>query len=60
MLAARSIDALLRQHQPFDRLPADNVQLHNLLNVRERDVPIPHTFGINDEVRPMLTLIQAS
>ena len=51
---------LVRQHQPLDRLAADQCYLDELRHVGERHVPVPDLLGIDDDGHALLALIEAA
>jgi hypothetical protein len=60
VLAGRSIDAALREHQPGDWASIHNVLLHNLVHVRSSNASIPYGIRIDDHGRAVLALIEAA
>jgi len=60
MFAGFCVQAGIRQAKALDRLAADNVRLHNLLDIGFGDVPVPDGVGVDDEVGAMLTLIETA
>lgn len=60
MFAACAVQAVVFQHQALNRMPADNVGVHDFIHVRQRDTAIPDGLGIDHQIGPMLALVQAS
>jgi hypothetical protein len=60
VLAIGRIYAPIRQTQTLNRLSANQMPLHNLIHIGQRHMAIPDGFGIDDNRRPMLTLIQTA
>ncbi len=54
----RSVYASLRKHEAFHRNAADKVRLNDFFNIFRLDEPVPNRLGIDDDGRPMLTLIE--
>ena len=57
---ARSVYASLREHEALHRNAADKVRSNDFFNIFGFDEAVPSRFGINDDCRPMLTLIETS
>ena len=55
---ARSVYATLRKHQAFHRSAADKVRLNDFFNIFRFDEAVPNRLGIDDDCRPVLTLIE--
>ena len=49
MLLRRFVEA-----EPFDRLPADEVLVDDLVHVIRRDSPVPDAFGVDDDRAALL------
>ena len=60
MRAAGGVDAALGQHQPLYGTPGDQVLAHDLLHIRGLNVAVPDGFRIDDDRRPVLTLVEAA
>ena len=60
MFAGFRVDAGIGQHQALHRAAFDQVRLDNLRHIRRTDVAVPDRLRIDDEIRPMLALVQAS
>jgi hypothetical protein len=60
MLASLRVQARIGQPQPLDRLPAKNMRLDNLRDIRLGDVSIPNRIRINDHIRSVLALVEAA
>jgi hypothetical protein len=60
VFTACSIQASFSQPQALDRLSADDVGFDNLINIGFADVPVPHGIGIDDQIRAVLALIEAT
>ncbi len=56
---ARSVYAALRQHEALHRSAADEVRLNDFFHIFHLDEAVPNRLGIDDDCRPMLTLIEA-
>ncbi len=54
----RSVYASLRKHEPLHRSAADKVRLNDFFNIFRLDEAVPNRLGIDDDCRPMLTLIE--
>lgn len=54
------IQALVGDHQPLDRPSAKNVRVENLIDIGERNMPVPDRFRVDDHIGTMLTLIKAA
>jgi hypothetical protein len=59
VFTTRGVEAGVGQHKPRHRLASDEVRLDNLIHVGRGYAAIPHGFGIDDKIRPMLALIKA-
>lgn len=57
---ARSVQAGIRQHQPLNWLSTHNMGLDNLIDIVQRDPAVPDGFRIDDNVWPMLALIETA
>ena len=55
-----AIDAGFRQSQPFYWAALDEVLPNDLLNVAGVNVAVPDGFGIDNDHRAMLALVQAT
>jgi hypothetical protein len=60
VLTACGVQAFILQPQSFHRTPADNVRVHDFIHVSQGNSAVPDGLGIDDKVRPVLTLVQAS
>jgi hypothetical protein len=60
MLASLRIHTFICHPQPLHRLPADDMQIHDLVHIRGRYACVPNALGIYDNVRAMLALVEAS
>jgi len=60
MRAGLRVDALVRQAQPFDWVPSDEVFTNNLLGVLGLNVPVPDSLRVDDHRRAVLALVQAA
>jgi hypothetical protein len=60
MFAGLGIQAGIRHAKPLDRFAAHDVRFDNFIHIGFGDEPIPHRFGINDEVRSVLALVEAA
>jgi len=60
VLAACGVQAFIFQHQAFNRPAADNVFLHDLIHVGQRNTAVPDCLWIDHQIRPMLALVEAS
>src|SRR5690348_7551410 len=60
MFTGIRIQALIADQQAHYRFAADDVRLHNFVDIGRLHVSIPHRLRINHQVRPMLALVQAS
>src|SRR5574341_33348 len=49
-----------RHQQPLDDFAFEDVAFHDLGHVGFRPDPVPHAFGINDDARPILAVIQTT
>ena len=55
---ARSVYASLRKHEALYWSAADKVRLNDFFNIFHLDEAVPDRLGIDDNRRPMLTLIE--
>src|SRR5688500_3939834 len=46
--------------QSIDRLTSDQMRLHDLVDIVDRDAAVPHPFGIDDSDRTELARIEAA
>ena len=60
VLTACGVQAFILQPQSFYWLSADDVLLDDFIHVSQRDAGVPDGLGIDDDIRPVLTLIEAS
>ena len=60
MGACLGVDAPVREAEPFDRTSADQVLLDDLGGIFGLDVAVPDGFGIYDDRRAVLALVEAS
>ena len=60
MRATLSIQTRIRQPQPLHRTPMHQVFAHNLLDILHMNKPIPDRIRVDDDNRPMLTLVKTS
>ena len=60
VLAHRSIQAAISQHQPLDWFPSDNVRVNDFVDVGLSDVSVPNGFGIDDDSWTVLALIETA
>jgi hypothetical protein len=58
--ATGRIQALVINHQAFDRFSSNEVRLNDLLNIVERDSPIPDGFRVNHNVWAVFALVKAA
>ena len=56
--AARSVDASLRKHEALHWSAADKVRLNDFSKIFHFDEAVPNRLGIDDDCRPVLTLIE--
>ncbi len=55
---ARSVYTSLRKYEALHRSAADKVRLNDFFNIFRLDEAVPNRFGIDDDCRTMLTLIE--
>lgn len=60
VLARCGVQAGIRQAQPLHRTTADDMRLHNLVDVRFGNVPVPDCFGVDHDIRPVFALVEAA
>jgi len=60
MLACRSVQAFIFQSEPLHRPAAHNVRLHYFVHISQGHASVPNRLGIDDQIGPMLALIEAS
>src|SRR5262249_6087620 len=60
MFANWRIDAFILHSQPLHRHSADNVRLDDLSHVLQLHAAVPYRLRINDHIRTVFALIQAS
>ncbi len=58
MGTARRVDASFRKHEALHRNASDEMRLNDFFNIFHLDESVPHRLGIDDDSRPMLTLIE--
>ncbi len=58
MGTARSVYASLRKHEALHWSATDKVGLNDFFNIFRLDEAVPGRLGIDDDCRPMLTLIE--
>src|SRR5258708_18648033 len=54
------IEAFVRDHQALDWLAADDVRVDDFIDISFGDVAIPDSVGIDDKIRAVLALIEAT
>ena len=52
------VNASFRKHEAFHWSAADKVRLNDFFNIFSLDEPVPNRFGIDDDCRSMLTLVE--
>ena len=60
MLARLGVEAILKQSETCDGLAANNVRIDDFGYILQLDVSIPDAFGVDDDIRAVLALIEAS
>src|SRR3954453_12969964 len=60
VIACRSVNAGILHDEPFDRPAADYVRVDDLVHVIDGDMSVPDALGIDDQVRTVLALVEAS
>jgi hypothetical protein len=60
MLTACGVQAFILQPQSFYRLSADDVLLNDFIDVGQSDASVPDCLGIDDDIRPVFALVEAS
>src|SRR5579871_4220149 len=60
VLARRSVQTLVGEAQTLDRLAADDVRLDDFVDIGLGDMAVPDGVGIDHDVGPVLTLIEAA
>lgn len=60
MRASWSVNASFGQHQAFDGFSANDVRFDDFFHVGGGHVPVPDRVRINDDIRPVLALIEAA
>lgn len=60
VLTCRCVETTIGEPEPFHRLSAHDMRFDDLVDVGLGDVSVPDGFRIDDDVRPVLALIQAS
>src|SRR5579863_2306922 len=60
MFAGFRIETLIWQEQAFHRLSAYDVGFDNLVDIGFGDMPVPNGFGIYNDRRTVLTLIETA
>lgn len=60
MFAGGRVKAGIGQHQALDGFAADDVRFDDLIDIGFGDAPVPDRVGIDDQVRAMFALIEAT
>ena len=60
MLTRLSIETLVCEAKALDWLPSDDMRIDDLVDISLSDVAVPDSFGIDDDVRSVLALVQTS
>src|SRR5512143_760117 len=60
MRAGRRIEARVRRYQPLDGFSTNDVRIENLVDIFRGDVSIPNRLRINNDIRAVLALVEAS
>lgn len=60
MLTSLGIETVISQPQPLDWASAHNVRFDDLIHIGQGHAPVPHSFWIYHQIRPVLTLIEAA
>jgi hypothetical protein len=60
VLTSVRVEALVLQYEPLNRNPAHYVRFNDLVHVGKCDATVPDCVGIDDNIGPVLTLIETS
>jgi len=60
VFARRGVETVVGEHQALDRLAADDVRFDDFIDIGFGNVPVPHSVGIDDQVRAVLALIETA
>jgi hypothetical protein len=60
MFTRGRVEAAIGQHQALNGLAADDVRFDDFVNIGFRDVPVPHSFGIDDQIWAVFALVETA